>query len=651
MRATRGFRLIAAFALWAGPAAAQVRFTELMPNPPGDDNGEYVELQNVGLTPIDLANYTLNDFSGVTEVQVRWAFPTTSTTTLLAPGRVIVVAMSAQVFQRNFPAVRPDFELGEVSDDPTIPNLVRQPAGSGNAIQLANGSAGDGLVLRDPQGGYVDGVEYGSGDRTEIPGPPLGATVVEGVAFSRVALGGTSASDFSAVPAPGPGVGYTAPTGPSIPFARAQPFPVTFGDRLTVTASVGSTSGVRTVDVFFAIATATTGPAVVDYVDREMQLVGSSTTTIVRYGFSDLVEALASGLGFNEPATFHERFVRFFVRAEDRLNAASTLPSNASPRAANTSYLPGRSLQVLPRAPSSIVDVRAVDGRGGGDAPRWAGLSARVRGVALSGPDLLNPGRFQLAIQDGTAGITLFSATPWGGAPIAAGSVVEVIGAIGSFRGLAQLGGSLAVTVTGERVAVETATITMQQLLSDFERYESRLVRLENVDFREPKPTRWPSDPNAPGSWNVWVSDGGADVVLRITPAARGVFGAETPRFGFHVTGVVGEFDGIRQLFPRNADDIVAKPEVFPDAGVEDAGGPVDTGAERPDAEPARDASVVARDVGGASVPDTGVTPVPFPEEADSGCGCSAARPTSVLEAALGLALVAGLRRGRRRRA
>lgn len=643
MRVTRGSLLLAAFALYTAPAAAQVRFTELMPNPPGDDNGEYVELQNVGLTPIDLANYTLNDFSGVTEVQVRWAFPSTSTTTVLAPGRVIVVAMSAQFFRNNFPAVRPDFELGEVNDDPAIPNLVRQPAGAGNAIQLANNAAGDGIILRDPQGGYVDGVEYGTSDRTEIPGPPLGATVRDGLAFSRVALGGSSASDFSAVPAPGPGLGYTAPTGPSIPFARARPFPITFGEQLTVTASVGSTSGVRTVDVFFAIATATTGPAVGDYVDREMQVVGSSTTTIVRYRFAELVEALASGLGFNEPATFHERFVRYFIRAEDSLNAASTLPSNATSRAGNTSYLPGRSLQVLPRTPSPIVEVRA-----GGEAPRWSGLSARVRGVALSGPDLLNPGRFQLAVQDGTAGITLFSGTPWAGAPIGAGSVVEVVGTIGSFRGLAQLGGNLAVTVTGERAAVATATITLQQLLSDFERYESRLVRLEDVDFREPKPARWPSDPNAPGSWNVGVTDGSADVVLRITPAARGVFGAEAPRFGFHVTGVVGEFDGIRQLFPRNADDIVAKAEVFPDAGVEDAGEPVDAAGDRPDAGPARDASVIVRDAGGASVPDTGVTPV-LPDESDSGCGCSTGRPAALGEAALGLALVAGLRRKRRR--
>jgi MYXO-CTERM domain-containing protein len=643
MRASRGHLLLAALALWTAPAAAQVRFTELMPNPPGDDNGEYVELQNVGLTTIDLAGYTLNDFSGSAEVQARWAFPSTSTATVLAPGRVLLVAMSAQVFRGNFPSVRPDFELGEVSDDATIPNLIRQPAGSGGAITLGNSSAGDGIILRDPQGGYVDGVEYGTTDRTEIPGPPLGAAINSGVAFSRVALGGSSASDFSAVPAPGPGLGYTAPTGPSISFARVRPFPITFGDRLTVTASVGSTSGVRTVDVFFSIATATTGAAQVDYVDREMQLVGSSTTTVVRYRFSELVEALASGLGFNEPATFHERFVRYFVRAEDTLNAVTTLPSNANPRATNPSYLPGRSLQVLPRAPSPIVDVRA-----GGDTPRWGGLSARVRGVALSGPDLLNPGRFQLALQDGTAGITVFSATPWAGAPIGAGSVVEVVGTIGSFRGLAQLAGTLDVTVPGERGAVATATVTIQQLLSEFERYESRLVHLEDVDFRDARPERWPSDPDAPGSWNVGVTRSGADVVLRITPAARGLFGAETPRFGFHVTGVVGEFDGIRQIFPRNADDIIAKAEVFPDAGVDDLGEPEDAAVGRPDAPPGRDATVGARDSGVAGPVDTGPTPA-LPDESDSGCDCSTGRPTSLVEAGLGLLLVAGLRLRRRR--
>jgi HAD superfamily hydrolase (TIGR01662 family) len=121
------------------------------------------------------------------------------------------------------------------------------------------------------------------------------------------------------------------------------------------------------------------------------------------------------------------------------------------------------------------------------------------------------------------------------------------------------IGQNVRIDITGERAPVPTTTVTVGQLLAAGNDLESRLVTITDVDFAMPRAT-WPDDAAQGGTWNVRVTDGTGEVTLRVTPGAVGVFGAAAPQYGFQVTGVVGEFDGTWQLFPRSADDVELLP-------------------------------------------------------------------------------------------
>jgi len=134
----------------------------------------------------------------------------------------------------------------------------------------------------------------------------------------------------------------------------------------------------------------------------------------------------------------------------------------------------------------------------------------------------------------------------------------------------------------------------------------------------------------------VRVTDGSGELTVRVTSGATGLFGTAAPQFGFDVVGVLGERDGVWQVFPRSTADVVAHPMPEPpDAGIQashDA-----TAGANPDAAGGRDASVVRRDAGGD----------PFnPPADDSGCSCTTGAPQETM---LGVLVVLGLFLRRRR--
>ncbi len=74
----------------------KLRLTEIMYNPTGGDDYEFVELQNTGTNPVDLANFSLDE-------AVRFTFP--PNTPLLAPGEFAVLVSNADTFTQLYPDV------------------------------------------------------------------------------------------------------------------------------------------------------------------------------------------------------------------------------------------------------------------------------------------------------------------------------------------------------------------------------------------------------------------------------------------------------------------------------------------------------------------------------------------------------------------
>jgi hypothetical protein len=105
----------------------KLRITEIMYNPAGSEDYEFVELQNTGETEVNLAGLS---FEGI-----RYTFP--ANTPPLAPGEYKVLARNAAAFAGRYPGVM----IGGIYDG-----------------QLSN--QGEALVLKDQQGQPVVAVTY-----------------------------------------------------------------------------------------------------------------------------------------------------------------------------------------------------------------------------------------------------------------------------------------------------------------------------------------------------------------------------------------------------------------------------------------------------------------------------------------------------------
>lgn len=623
----------------ASSASAQLVITELQPNVLGDDVGEWIEIQNLGTSSVSIAGYTLSDTSNGREVPNRYAFPATAS---VAPGQVLVITRQAARFRAIFPTARIDYELADTLDDMAVPNLTI--TGTGAIMQLGN--SGDAVLLRDRQRALVTAVEYGNTDLASIPGAPYptvpnpDSPTVPNASLTRVMLTGTSLVDFTDRFSASPGVGFAAVAGPQISNARSTPRHVAFGDRYTITASVTSTEPLQGVNFYFATATSSlaSSPSGGEYAEIEPTRTASAT-----YSYTANVEAFAPGHGFGTPATFHERYLRWFVRAQDVLGAATVLPLGANEDTDNTAFLPVYVQNVLPAQPTPISEAREEStARTGG--PRWRGHSVRVRGTAIVGPALIQTNRLQFALVDASnAGITVFDATLMPSAlTFEPGAVIEVTGTLNEFRGLTQIGQNAQIVVTNETAPVPTTTVTVAQLLAGGNDFESELVTIRDLDFTAMRAS-WPDDPASTGSWNVTATDGTGEIILRVTPGATGLFGAAAPQHGFTLTGVVGQFDRDWQVFPRSAADVIANP----------APPPMDASVSDDAASSGADGGTGGRDASTSGRADAVGTTDPLPQPTtDEGCSCGTAAPNGVpsLDLLLGLALALGCLIGTRRR-
>ncbi len=593
MRIPPALLFLAPLTLLSSGASAQVLVTEVQANPiSGPDNDEWVEIQNTGTASVSLDGWSLHDYVGNTnptnESDTRWTFPAGS---WIDAGEVIVVARQALAFSDSLGEIA-TWELASGNDDPNVPNLM--PVGGNNSIQLSNAGTGDAVVLEDDQGSIVSYVEWGSLDRS-VPGLPFTAIAPEGESLVRIDTTGSSAQDFVIAVTPTPFVGFMS-SATLIVNTTVAPRHAIYGRPYDVTTTVMDSDGINTVDIYFSTATSSSGNAVMNYIPTTMTSSGSTYT----FGSTE-VNNLGAGLDFPEPASFHERYLRFFILAEDNNLDLTSEPPGADEGANNASYLPSYVQNVLPTTPTPISEAREPVAE---DVPAWIGHSVRVRGVALIGPHVMDPARTLFTLQDSSNAAIAYFSTSSTAPAFSEGDELVVTGSINAFRGSTQLEEG-DIELTGATGTVPEVNLTLEQIIADGEQYEEQLVKIDDIDFVAPRAT-WPSDPNDLGSWNVPITDGTNQVTLRVTTGAD-IFGQAAPQYGFDVRGVLNERDGQWQIFPRGAGDISAHPMPPPtDGGVVgmdgSTGGP-DGGGNRPDAGSGSDA--------GTSNPDEG------------GCGCT----------------------------
>ncbi|VAW37661.1 hypothetical protein MNBD_CHLOROFLEXI01-2629 [hydrothermal vent metagenome] len=141
---------------YIGPAT-HVLISEVLYNPGGADDKEFIELVNPTGATIDLSNYSIGDAVNPTDFEDVRRFPAG---TLLPSGGTIVIATVATAFFAEY-GVNPDFEI--LSTNTAVPTLIDDLAWGDPATFLQLGNSGDEVILRDPTNQVVDVITYGTG--------------------------------------------------------------------------------------------------------------------------------------------------------------------------------------------------------------------------------------------------------------------------------------------------------------------------------------------------------------------------------------------------------------------------------------------------------------------------------------------------------
>ena len=163
--------------------------------------------------------------------------------------------------------------------------------------------------------------------------------------------------------------------------------------------------------------------------------------------------------------------------------------------------------------------------------------------------------RNQKYIQDGGAGILIDDTAGILSAPLNIGD-----GVIGLKGQLSQFGGVLQFipteNVPGASSTGNTITpidVTVSELLTNGEAYESRLIRLLDATFDAGDVGGMFADNS---NYNVTVVGGTDMTVCRVSFGDEDLIGTAIPATHTNIIGLGGEFNGTRQVLPRYASDI-----------------------------------------------------------------------------------------------
>ena len=138
-----------------------ILISEVLYDPSGRDDAEFIELVNPTNHPIIIDGFSLGDALKVTDFEDVRRFPSG---TVIQPQETLVVALTASGFRSHF-NFDPDLEI--LDSDPDVANMEDDPAWGDPAAILQLGNNGDEILLRNPSGELVDAIAYGSGS---IPG-------------------------------------------------------------------------------------------------------------------------------------------------------------------------------------------------------------------------------------------------------------------------------------------------------------------------------------------------------------------------------------------------------------------------------------------------------------------------------------------------
>jgi cardiolipin synthase A/B len=144
-----------------GPAPYPL-ISEVLYDPYGLDDAEFIELVNPTTHTIDISGYAIGDAVNPTDFEDVKRFPPGTT---LLPGSTIVVATTATAFfvAHGF---NPDFEI--VGTDTAVPDLIDDPAWGDPAALLQLANNGDEIILRNAADKVIDVVTYGSGSYPNV---------------------------------------------------------------------------------------------------------------------------------------------------------------------------------------------------------------------------------------------------------------------------------------------------------------------------------------------------------------------------------------------------------------------------------------------------------------------------------------------------
>ena len=182
------------------------------------------------------------------------------------------------------------------------------------------------------------------------------------------------------------------------------------------------------------------------------------------------------------------------------------------------------------------------------------GVYCKVEGTVIGvNMQSASTGNVAFTIHDGSVGFGVFSPSSSShGYTVTEGDVVRVIGTIGQFNGLAQVGAdSIAVISTGAIIPTPTTIIALDETT------ESNLIRMNNVVVVDP--TQWT---NAGSGFNVDVSDGMNTIALRIDADVT-LYNEPCPVGVFDIIGIGGQFDMSSpftsgyQMLPRQKEDVL----------------------------------------------------------------------------------------------
>ncbi|CAI8323406.1 MAG: Plastocyanin [Owenweeksia sp. TMED14] len=199
----------------------------------------------------------------------------------------------------------------------------------------------------------------------------------------------------------------------------------------------------------------------------------------------------------------------------------------------------------------TIPQIKGQDSDGVSDS---LGVYCKVIGTVIGvNTQSASTGNVAFTIHDGTVGFGVFSpSTSSHGYTVTEGDVIRVVGSIGQFNGLAQVGAdSISIISTGAGIPSPTVITSLDETT------ESNLLRVNNVTVVDP--TQWT---NAGSGFNVDVFDGINTIALRIDADVT-LFNEPCPTGVFNIIGIGGQFDmsspytGGYQMLPRQKEDVI----------------------------------------------------------------------------------------------